>query len=185
MTSTLAPSFSCTGRPSRASRRERGHLHLDPNRLPHYGDALYRIARALCGSEHDAEDLVQETFANVLKRPRLVHAGNELGYLRRALKNTYASFYRTAQRRPPIRQLCDDDADAAAAGVTDAREILAAIASASGVYRDAVVTVDILGLSYREAATVLDTSEATLTTRLHRGRKHAASQLVNDPTPVR
>jgi RNA polymerase sigma-70 factor (ECF subfamily) len=84
-----------------------------------------------------------------------------------------------------MRQLSDDDADAAAAGATDAREILAAIASASGVYRDAVVTVDILGLSYREAATVLDTSEATLTTRLHRGRKHAASQLVNEPTPVR
>src|SRR5437588_12943482 len=55
--------------------------HLEPERLPDHIDALYRAAWALCGSRHDADDLVQETFAAVLKRPRLLRADNELGYL--------------------------------------------------------------------------------------------------------
>jgi DNA-directed RNA polymerase specialized sigma24 family protein len=40
--------------------------------LPDHIDALYRAACAICGSRHDAEDLVQETFVRVLKRPRFV-----------------------------------------------------------------------------------------------------------------
>ena len=74
---------------------------------------MYRAAWALCGSRHDAEDLVQETFLNVLKRPRLLRDGNEIGYLLRALRNTYSSRYRTAARRPAERQLFDDDDPAA------------------------------------------------------------------------
>ena len=74
---------------------------LDPNRLPDYIDRLYRAAWALCGSRHDAEDLVQETFATVLKRPRLLHTDNDIGYLLRALRNTYATRYRTAAHRSP------------------------------------------------------------------------------------
>src|SRR5262249_40915477 len=50
---------------------------LDPDRLTEHTDALYRAAWALSGSRHDAEDLVQETFAAVLKRPRWIHPGGE------------------------------------------------------------------------------------------------------------
>jgi hypothetical protein len=52
---------------------------LDPARLPDHIDALYRAACALSGSRHDAEDLVQETLARVLKRPRFVRRDHELG----------------------------------------------------------------------------------------------------------
>lgn len=68
---------------------------LDPARLPDHVDALYRAAWALCGSPHDAEDLVQTTFAHVLRRPRIIRSGNERGYLLRALRNTYSSRYRS------------------------------------------------------------------------------------------
>src|SRR5690349_7633826 len=85
---------------------------LDPNRLADHIDRLYRAAWALCGSRHDAEDLVQETLANVLKRPRLLRHENEIGYLIRALKNTYANRYRAAARRPLTRPLLEDDATA-------------------------------------------------------------------------
>jgi RNA polymerase sigma-70 factor (ECF subfamily) len=152
---------------------------LNPDRLGDYIEPMYRAAWALCGSRHDAEDLVQETFLNVLKRPRLLRDGNEIGYLLRALRNTYSSRYRTAARRPAERQLFDDDDPAAP--FTDesisSRELMEAVASAPPLYRDAVIAVDLVGLSYREAARALQTREQTITTRLHRGRQHVARAL--------
>lgn len=150
---------------------------LDPQRLPSYIDPLYRAAWALCGSPHDAEDLVQETFVRVLKRPRLIRNGNEIGYLLRALRNVHATRYRTAKRRPATRPLPEDDSLAGEEHGIGAREVMEAIASAPPAYRDAVIAVDLIGLSYREAARSLRTPEATLTTRLYRGRHHVARTL--------
>ena len=138
--------------------RHRSHPHvIDPADLSDHIDPLYRAARALCRSQHDAEDLVQETFAQVLKRPRTIREGNELAYLMRALRNIYASRYRIAKRRPDVRQLSEDDATAHDGGVS-ARGLMEAIASAPARYRDAVIAVDLLGLSYREAARSLHNS---------------------------
>jgi RNA polymerase sigma-70 factor (ECF subfamily) len=153
---------------------------LDPDSLPRHIDALYRAAWALCGSRHDAEDLVQETFASVLRRPRLIRDENELGYLLRSLRNTYFTRLRTAARRPAERELMDHDAPSSPDTGVSAREIMEAIASAPEPYRDAVIAVDVLGLSYREAADSLNTVEATITTRLHRGRQHVARQLLTE-----
>jgi RNA polymerase sigma-70 factor (ECF subfamily) len=118
----------------------------------------------------------------VLARPRLLRNGNEIAYLRRALKNTNASRHRAALRRPATSQLIDHDAPAAPTNTVDAREIFEAIAGAPAMYRDAVIAVDVLGLSYREAARSLDTSEATLTSRLHRGRQRVTRLLLNQTT---
>src|SRR5271154_3936429 len=75
---------------------------LDPQSLPAHVDRLYRAAWALCGTRHDAEDLVQETFARVLSRPRMLRGDDELAYLMRVLRNTFLSSRRTASRRPQI-----------------------------------------------------------------------------------
>jgi len=150
---------------------------LDPEALYRHIDQLYRAAWALCGSRHDAEDLVQETFLNVLKRPRVLRDDNEIGYLLRALKNTYASRYRSSAHRRRDRALTEDDAQPRHDEAFERREIVEAIASAPAAYRDAVVAVDLIGLSYREAASALGTRESTITTRLHRGRQHIARAL--------
>jgi RNA polymerase sigma-70 factor, ECF subfamily len=166
--------------PARDSgRAPRPHI-LDPDGLADHLDQLYRAAWALCGSRHDAEDLVQETLVNVLKRPRLLRDDNEIGYLLRALRNTFASRYRILAQRPVEHSLTEDDALAPEESETNAREIMEAIASAPPPYRDAVIAVDLLGLSYREAARSLRTREATITTRLHRGRRHVARRLIDD-----
>ena len=73
---------------------------LDPAALGDHVDRLYRAAWALCGSREDAEDLVQETFAKVLAKPRFLRNDDDLGYLLRVLRNTFVSRHRTAMRRP-------------------------------------------------------------------------------------
>src|SRR5690242_656458 len=137
---------------SSALERTEAPRALDPDRLSGYIDPLYRAAWALCGSRFDAEDLVQETFAAVLKRPRLIRGDSDIGYLMRVLRNTYLNRRRAAMRRPATRELFDDDAPPASEAEVSAREIMEVIASAPPAYREAVIAVDVLGLSYREAA---------------------------------
>ena len=168
--SVLDPALAVTrGAPS--TRR------LEPMTLPDHIDALYRAACAICGSRHDAEDLVQETFARVLKGPRFVRRDRELSYLLRALRNTYYSWHGAAARRPATVTLAEDQHGATPEPGFDAHEIWRAIASARAPFKDAVIAVDVVGLSYKEAARALRTREATIASRLHRGRQHVARAL--------
>jgi RNA polymerase sigma-70 factor, ECF subfamily len=162
----------------RPGTRRRLPRLLDPAVLPDHIDALYRAAWAMCGSQHDAEDLVQTTFAQVLRRPRMIRYGNERAYLMTALRNVHASSYRARQRRLVTAPLPDDDLLAASdSEPVDPRELMGAIATAPPLYRDAVIAIDVLGLSYREAAHACGTEEKTVATRVHRGRKHVMAAL--------
>ncbi|MDE3132176.1 MAG: hypothetical protein KGL16_13585, partial [Acidobacteriota bacterium] len=62
---------------------------LDPESLGDHLDRLYRAAWSLCGSREEAEDLVQETFARVLLKPRFLRSEDDIGYLLRVLRNTF------------------------------------------------------------------------------------------------
>jgi RNA polymerase sigma-70 factor (ECF subfamily) len=52
-----------------------------------------------------------------------------------------------------------------------------AIAATPQPYRDAVVAIDVVGMSYRQAARHLRTREVTITSRVSRGRQHIARAL--------
>ena len=146
---------------------------LDPNKLAGHLEALYDVARRLCGSHEDAEDLVQETLAGLLQRPRLLRGDDDRRYLIRALRNTQVTKHRAATRRPRTVPLLQNHCEVQALPTSpfDARELMRAISAASKPYRDAVLAVDVVGLSYRQAAHQLGIREATITTRLHRGRR--------------
>jgi RNA polymerase sigma-70 factor, ECF subfamily len=156
---------------------------LDPERLGDHLDRLFRAAWALCGSREDADDLVQETYARVLKRPRLLRSEDDLGYLLRVLRNTYFSSRRAAGRRlrpEPLPDDLDRLEDRASPGpeqALDAREVYGLISQLPEPFRDALVAIDLLGLSYREAARALHVREGTVTTRLYRARVRLARAL--------
>ncbi len=127
---------------------------------------------------------MQETFARVLARPRLLHGQDDLAYLMRALRNTFLTQRRTASRRPLSSLSTLEDVEPADPRPTgrpeealEAREVFGVIAELPENYRLALVAVDVLGLSYREAAGALDTREATIATRVFRGREQAARTL--------
>ncbi len=160
----------------------RAPRRLDPQRLADHLPRMYRAARAWTDSREEAEDLVQETFARVLSRPRLIRGEGELAYLLRALRNTLVSQRRTQARRPATTPLLEE----AAAGrgpsndpaeAAEIREVHDAIAELPEDFRDALVAVDVAGLSYQEAARALRVPEGTLTSRLFRARDRLARRL--------
>jgi RNA polymerase sigma-70 factor (ECF subfamily) len=108
---------------------------------------------------------------------------DDLGYLLRALRNTHFTRLRTARRRPSTQpidegvQFADTANGSRPESALETAELFAAIAALPQDFRDAVVAIDVAGLSYAEAARALRVREATITTRLHRGRARISAQL--------
>jgi RNA polymerase sigma-70 factor (ECF subfamily) len=154
-------------------RSDRGRP-LDPGSLGDHLDRLYRAAWGLCGSREEAEDLVQDTYARVLAKPRFLRRDDDLGYLLRVMRNTFVSGLRTSSRRPRTVELLDERADPRSeAGDlhVESRVLLAAVASLPDDYRDVLAAVDLAGLSYREAGKALGIREGTVMSRLFRARQ--------------
>jgi RNA polymerase sigma-70 factor, ECF subfamily len=156
---------------------------LDPETLGDHFDRLFRAAWALCGSREDAEDLVQDTYARVLAHPRRIRS-DDIGYLLRALHNTFVSGRRARAIRPRTTRvdaealdLPDPHSEAEPPAAAEAHELFATIAALSSERRDALVAVDVAGLSYGEAARALHVREATVTSRLFRARGQVARSL--------
>ena len=124
-------------------------------------DRLFRAAWALCGRREDAEDLVQETYALVLARPRWLRRDDDLGYLLRVLRNTHVSRLRATGGGPPrCRSTITPRPSATwSRGIPRPRStagaLFAAIAQLPAAFREALVAVDVVGLSYREAGAAL------------------------------
>lgn len=156
---------------------------LDPARLGDHLDRLYRAAWALSGSREDAEDLVQETYARVLSRPRLLRNDDDLGYLLRALRNTFLDVKRAESRRlqpAPLPDQLDLVADPRATqpqAALEASDLYAAVAALPDDFRDVLVAVDITGLSYKEAARALRIREGTVMSRLFRARQQVVRRI--------
>jgi RNA polymerase sigma-70 factor (ECF subfamily) len=163
------------------------HRQLDPNELGNHIDRLYRAAWGLCGLREDAEDLVQETFAKVLCKPRLLRSEDDVGYLLRVLRNTFVSQRRTAARRPQTAPMPDEPLEdpraLRAESRLESRELFALVSTLPADFRDALIAVDLVGLSYYQAARSLRVREATITTRLHRARQRVAKALAVDGEP--
>jgi RNA polymerase sigma-70 factor, ECF subfamily len=161
-----------------AAQRQR----LEPASLAQHRPRLMRAAYAMCGSREDAEDLVQETFERVLRRPRFIQRDRDMAYLLRVLRNICGSHAATVAKRrtapaPPEELEWIVDARAAPEVAMDARIAYAAMADLSEPLRATIVAVDVVGLSYKEAARSLRTRVGTIMSRLYRAREHVAAAM--------
>ena len=59
----------------------------------------------------------------------------------------------------------------------EAHALLKAVSELPPIYRDAIAAVDVLGLSYKDAARALRTREGTIMSRLFRARVHVGKAL--------
>ncbi len=128
---------------------------------------------------------MQETFENVLRRPRFVQRDRDLAYLLRALRRTCGAHAATAARRRTAPSAPEDlewisDERAGPELAMDAQLAYAAMAELSEPLRATIVAVDVVGLSYKEAARSLRTRIGTVMSRLYRAREQVATAL-EDP----
>lgn len=159
-----------------------GRRRLDPQQAAAHMPRLRRLARAVCPSPHIADDAVQETYVRILARPRYLHGDDDYSYLARTLRNVVANHMAGENRRRPAVALDDyEPPDARGTADPEARllagEVYGVIAGLSEEKRDVIAAVDVVGLSYAEAAESLRLPIGTVMSRLHRSRGEVAEAL--------
>lgn len=149
-------------------------------------EVLLRVAHSLTRNRAEAEDLVQDTLLRAYRGISGFDGRYPRAWLLTILRNTHIN--RNRRTRP---ELLDDpdaaldrladvsSADRPDAGVEDEFdvEIVGALEQLDVRFREVVELVDIDGLSYAEAAGVLDVPVGTVMSRLHRARSRIRDRL--------
>lgn len=136
---------------------------------------LRRFARTLARNRHDADDLVQIAIERALAHTAQIRAeGSMAAWLFGILRNAWIDEHRGRRRRETLGLPAGADESLADPAVGSPEELLCvqdALGRLTDEQRLAVSLVLIEGLSYKEAAAVMDVPIGTLTSRLARARE--------------
>jgi RNA polymerase sigma-70 factor, ECF subfamily len=145
---------------------------------------LRRLARALARHAQDADDLVQTAIERALAHSSQLRAGAPVGaWLFGILRNAWIDEQRARTRRGRLLapdQAVEEVADAQSAPA-EALAVQDAVARLPEEQRLAVALVLVEGLSYKEAAHIMEVPIGTLTSRLARARE-ALQAMLGEPT---
>jgi len=153
-----------------------------------YWDRLYRWLYHLTRDRHAAEDLTQETFLKALAAVRTFRPGSNFrAWVFRIGHNNFVNQKRADRR---TRHPLSDDTAAAGGGPGEAaenREALEAVAKAVAAlppdFRAALLLRVEEGLSFRDAAKVLGTTEETARWRVFKARQKLVKVLAPELLP--
>jgi RNA polymerase sigma-70 factor (ECF subfamily) len=145
--------------------------------IERYWDRLYRWLYHLTRDRHAAEDLTQETFLKALGAIQSFRAGSNFrAWIFRIGKNNFVNQMRSERRTR--HQLPEDAAAPEMSGVeltTENREALEVVKKAVSElpmdFRMALLLRVEEGLSFREVARILDTTEETARWRVFKARQ--------------
>jgi RNA polymerase sigma-70 factor, ECF subfamily len=132
---------------------------------------VWRFLRHLTGDPDVAADLTQDTYVKVHQRIGTYRFEAPFSsWLLRIARNLAWDEMRARDRRQRLRERLGPE-PARSTAPADTVELRAAVASLGDDIRDAFVTVEIFGLTYREAADVLEVPEGTVKSRVFRARR--------------
>jgi RNA polymerase sigma-70 factor (ECF subfamily) len=156
-----------------------------------YAQSLYRVAFSVTRNAAEAEDAVQETFLRVLKnKAKLSEIRNLRVWLVRITWNVVLDRKRRAKVRPETDDVADlarvlpcnrIGAESAAIASEGYLRILALIDTLPRKEREALLLSAIEELPTAEIASVLETSESSVRSRLFRARQSLAKMLASGP----
>jgi RNA polymerase sigma-70 factor (ECF subfamily) len=143
---------------------------------------LRRFARSLTGNRHDADDLLHDTLERVLDRgvPEQVEVGR---WMFKVCKNLWIDELRAhsvrvkAAAAPELAEEPAVSGESVAFGELELREVDRALASLPEEQRLVLALVAVEGLTYREAAEVIDVPLGTIMSRLARARAALVARL--------
>jgi RNA polymerase sigma-70 factor (ECF subfamily) len=169
--------------------------------LPLLAD-VSRFALSLTRDQDEADDLVQDTFLKAFRAWSSFTPGtNARSWLFTICKNTFRRRFRREKARPDVELEASGDDDALPAVLShveaerkglgdlfDRIDVQPALERGLDdlpeAFREVVVLVDLEGLSYHEAAEVLEVPVGTVRSRLFRARRRLQEHLVAQATDM-
>ena len=146
-------------------------------------DHLRRIAYALTGSWHDADDLLQVALTRLYTAwPRVCADGSPEAYVRTILVRSNVDAHRVRARRVRTTRFDAAGDRAAASGLPleERDSLIEAVQQLPAMQRKVVVLRHWLGLDVRETARVLNISEGTVKSHSSRGLAALRDRLERD-----
>lgn len=124
---------------------------------------LLRMAYLLCGDQHLAEELVQETLERLYVRWSRLHEGQEMAYARRVLTNLRTDRWRrTSKEVVTARERIPEGASERSDSVSDRDVLLRALSTLGEREREVVVLRRYCDLPERAVADCLGISQGTV-----------------------
>jgi len=163
------------------SRSKGAEASFEALLAPHI-EPLYRLAFRFCGTQHEAEDLVQDLLVKLYpKHKDLVQIENLRPWLARALRNHFIDMLRQHQRSPFDSDVNHEEAlesqishhsdPARHLAISQLQgRILVAMESLNEEQKTLIMMHDIESYTLVEIAEILETPIGTLKSRLHRSR---------------
>jgi RNA polymerase sigma-70 factor, ECF subfamily len=151
-------------------------------------ESVYRVARRLTRNEHEAEDLVQETYLKAF-RAFARYEAREFGikpWLLKILNNTFLNSRAREKKAPKAtdQQTLDESQAAGIDAVLPEldyenldEEVKHALDALSPEFRSVILLWATMEFSYQELAEILDVPIGTVMSRLHRARRQLATAL--------
>src|SRR5690606_1941594 len=164
-----------------------------------YRPRIFALALHLTGSRSEADDITQDAFLRAYKNIQRFEGRSEFfTWLYRIALNRALNVRRDQRRRntvsmddPRLTYAVAVDSNGDPRRAIELREtytiLLRAFDSLSPLLRTTIALTLLQGLSYKEAAIVLETTEGTIAWRVHEARRkmqEVMSKMLKDPTPV-
>jgi len=155
--------------------------------LPHL-DAAYNLARWLTRNDHDAQDVVQESYLRALKFFGGFRGGDGRAWLLTIVRHTCYTWLRQNRRDEPLTDLDEElrpesgpDPEARLLRTADHQLLRQALEALPAEFREVVILRELEGLSYKEIAEIANLPLGTVMSRLARARQRL-QQALTAPT---
>ena len=159
-----------------------------------YLDSAYNLARWLTRNEHDAEDIVQESFLRAFRSFHSFTAGRDpRAWLLAIVRNCCHTFYQRNRVREKTVELDANsqpslapwsDPEAALLNAASSERLHQALDDLAFEYREVLVLRELEELSYKEIAQIVQVPMGTVMSRLSRARRELYSVLAGAAGPV-
>lgn len=145
-----------------------GDLRAFEHLVRAYQAPIWRFLRHLLGDAELAEDVTQETFVRVHRRLRTFDGRSRFStWLFQVARNAGIDALRARARRERLELLPPPEV----ASPEQRHELDAALAALDRDLREAILVVEVLGLTYVDGAALLGVPAGTLKSRVHRARE--------------
>ena len=162
--------------------------------LPHL-NAGFNLARYLTRNEHDAEDVVQESYLRAFNSFESFQPGRDgRAWLLKIVRNTCYTWLRKNRPYEVIERFEEGDPGASVARSNPEMLLLAkvnaellhkALEEVSPEYREILILRELEEFSYKEIAQIIDVPLGTVMSRLSRARKELHDRLHESAQEVR